>query len=56
MTDEIFTTTISVMAEKIQMLEYRLERAEKENLELRSQVNDMYIKVHIGKEDPDHGL
>lgn len=50
MNAEIFSTTISVMAEKIQLLEFQLEQAEKENRDLRSQVNDMYIQIHIGKE------
>lgn len=51
MTDAVFNTAIAAMAEKIQMLEYQLEQAEKENRDLRRQVNDMYIKIHIGKEN-----
>lgn len=50
MSSEVFMTTLSVMAEKIQILEFRLEQAQKENKELHDQVNDLYIRVHVGKE------
>jgi hypothetical protein len=50
MNQEIFMTVLDALVEKIQMLEFRLDSAQKENRELREQVNDMFIKIHVGKE------
>lgn len=51
MNQEIFMTVLEALVEKIQILDFRLESAQKENRELREQMNDMFIKIHVGKEN-----
>ena len=51
MDNDVFVTTVTAMAKTIQMLEFRLEQAEKENRDLHDQLSDLFIKIHIGKEN-----
>ena len=50
MSESVFLTVIEELAKSIEVLKYQLEISEKENKDLRKQVNDLYINIHIGKE------
>lgn len=51
MTETIFLTILNELGHSIDILRYQLDQAEKENRELHDQLNDLFIKIHIGKEN-----